>query len=66
MTEPFIDHRLAARQLLTITTLTEREGQFLGGLCYRAAPLSEKQERWLNILLDRHGIAPLDEGAAHG
>lgn len=60
MAEPFNDHRLAARQLLTVTTLTEREGQFLGGLCYRAAPLSDKQERWLSILLDRHNLPPLN------
>lgn len=56
----FTDHRLAARQLLTITTLSEREGQFLGGLCYRAAPLSEKQANWIKILLARHDLSPLD------
>lgn len=59
MAEPSIAHRLAARQLLTVITLNEREGQFLGGLCYRAAPLSEKQANWLRILLERHDI-PLD------
>jgi len=66
MAEPFIDHRLAARQLLTVMTLSEREGQFLGGLCYRAAPLSDKQANWLNILLDRHDITPLDGETVHG
>ena len=62
---PFTDHRLAARQLLTVTNLSEKEGQFLGGLCYRAAPLSEKQARWLSILLDRHGFAPFNDGGAN-
>lgn len=63
MSEPFDDHRLAARQLLTVTTLTEREGQFLGGLCYRAATLSDKQANWLAILLDRHALQALDREA---
>lgn len=60
MPNTFTDHRLAARQLLTVTTLSEREGQFLGGLCYRDAPLSDKQQRWLDILIERHGFTPLD------
>jgi hypothetical protein len=60
MAEPFHDHRLAARQLLTVTTLTEREGQFCGGLSYRAAPLSERQANWLKILLARHNLPSLD------
>ena len=62
---PFDNHQLAARQLLTITTLSEKEGQFLGGLCYRAAPLTDKQANWLNILLDRHNVTPLDGEPAH-
>lgn len=66
MSESFTDHRLAARQLLAVTSLTEREGQFLGGLCYRAAPLSDKQANWLNILLSRHNLAPLNEEVDHG
>jgi hypothetical protein len=60
MAENTIDHRLLARQILTVTTLREREGQFLGGLCYRDEPLSEKQMRWLMVLADKHGFAPLD------
>jgi hypothetical protein len=55
-----IDHRLLARQILTVTTLREREGQFLGGLCYRDEPLSEKQMRWLLVLSEKHGFTPLD------
>lgn len=64
MAKPFPDHRLAARQLLTLTNLTEREGQFLGGISYRLGPLTEKQERWLLILLDRHGFPSLADGGA--
>lgn len=64
--QPFIDFRLAARQLLTITALSEREGQFLGGLCYRKDSLTEKQARWLRILLERHHLPTLVEGGANG
>ena len=66
MADPFSDFRLAARQLLTVVNLTEKEGQFLGGLCCRTAPLTEKQANWLRILLDRHGFALFVEGGAHG
>lgn len=62
MSEPFTDFRLAARQLLTVATLSEREGQFLGGLCYRRDPLTEKQANWLRILLDRHHFPTLADG----
>jgi hypothetical protein len=61
----FTDHRLAARQLLTIVSLTEKEGQFCGGLSYRTAPLSEKQANWLRILLARHDLPTLDGEADH-
>lgn len=64
--ESFTDFRLAARQLLTLTSLSEKEGQFLGGLAYRTAPLSDKQANWLRILLDRHCLAPLTNGGACG
>jgi len=63
--EPFTDFRLAARQLLTVTNLSEKEGRFLGGLLYRTTPLTEKQERRLLILLDRHWFPALTEGGAH-
>lgn len=62
MSEPFTDFRLAARQLLTVTTLREREGQFLGGLCYRSEPLTEKQTNWLNLLLSKHHFPAFAEG----
>lgn len=64
MTESFTDHRLAARQLLTVTSLTEREGQFCGGLAYRKDEVTEKQRNWLRILLDRHGLPSLADGGA--
>ena len=66
MAKPFIDHRRAALALLTAgADLREKEGNFLGGIAYRADPMSEKQARWLGILLDRHGLPPLAEGGAH-
>lgn len=61
---PFTDFRLAARQLLTVTTLSEKEGQFLGGLSYRREPITDKQANWLRILLDRHSFSALAEGGA--
>lgn len=62
-----IDHRLLARQILTATTtLRERQGQFLGGLCFRDEPLSEKQMRWLKALAQEHGFASLDEESSNG
>lgn len=66
MSDAFTDFRLAARQVLTVVNLSEKEGQFLGGLCYRTAPLSEKQANWLRILLDRHGFPTLSGENAHG
>ena len=43
--------------------LTQREGQFLGGISFAERPLSEKQNRWLRVLLQRHGLADLMEAA---
>lgn len=63
MAKPFTRVADAARALLTVTTLSEREGQFCGGLSYRSAPLTEKQTRWLQILLSRHHLPPLRDGA---
>lgn len=54
----------AARALLS-EELTEKEGQFCGGLSFRSAPLSERQAKWLMALLHRHNLPPfLDERAA--
>lgn len=65
MPKTFIDFRLAARQLLTVPSLSEKEGQFCGGLSYRPDPITEKQANWLRILLDRHGFPSLAEGGAN-
>jgi hypothetical protein len=63
--DAFTDFRLAARALLTVETLSEKEGQFVGGLAYRSAPLSEKQANWLRILLNRHNLPHLVDGGEH-
>ena len=65
MAKPFPNHRAAARAVLAIDTLSEKEGQFCGGLAYRFAPLSDKQANWLRILLDRHGLPALIDGGDH-
>ncbi|MGE0773679.1 MAG: hypothetical protein AB7G25_09150 [Sphingomonadaceae bacterium] len=63
--KPFSDHRAAAMAILTSGgQLRPREGQFLGGLAFDANPLSEKQDNWLRILLDKHGLPPLEGGVA--
>ena len=62
---PFTSHQEAARAVLAIPTLSEREGQFCGGLAYRDAPLSDKQANWLSILLARHSLPPLASGGDH-
>ncbi|QCI92118.1 hypothetical protein [Novosphingobium sp. EMRT-2] len=51
MADPFLRFPDAARALLAVDSLSEKEGQFCGGLAYRTAPLSEKQANWLRILL---------------
>lgn len=63
---PFTDHKLAARALLALDGFSEREGQFLGGLAFRPYPLSDKQAKWLGILLARHDLPALvvEGGAA--
>ncbi|QUM71117.1 hypothetical protein [Sphingopyxis granuli] len=66
MAKPFNRFSDAARALLAVESLSEKEGQFCGGLAYRAAPLSDKQANWLCILLDRHGLPALAEGGEHG
>lgn len=66
MVNVFTDFRTASRALLAVDFLTEKEGQFCGGLAYRFAPLTEKQANWLCILLDRHGLPAFDEGGARG
>lgn len=62
MSGPFNSHREAARAVLSVLSLSEKEGQFCGGLAYRTAPLSDKQANWLRILLSRHSLPPLADG----
>lgn len=60
---PFLDHRSAAMAVLTSgAALRPREGQFLGGLAFDANSPTEKQAKWLHILLDKHGLPPLADG----
>ena len=62
MAEPPVDHRETARAILrTDAPLREKEGQSLGGLAYRAEPISERQANWLAVLGRRYG--PKDGGA---
>jgi len=62
---PFTDHRAAAMAILTSgAQLRAREGQFLGGLAFDANPLTEKQSNWLDILLRKHGLPPLESGVS--
>ena len=56
MVERFTTYNDAARALLAIDSLSEKEGQFCGGLAFRASPLSDKQAKWLRVLLDRAGL----------
>jgi len=65
MSAPFIDFRAAARALIASDApLSEREGQFCGGMAYRLNPATEKQLRWLGIILNKHGLPPIAEGGA--
>lgn len=69
MSAPFTDHGAAARAILSKAlagdaSLRGREGQFLGGLAFDPAPISEKQANWLGILLARHGLPALAGGDA--
>jgi hypothetical protein len=66
MAETFPNVPAAARALLALDCLSEKEGQFCGGLAFRTVPLSDKQANWLRILLSRHGLPALAEGGDHG
>ena len=66
MADPFCRFPDAARALLATDSLSEKEGQFCGGLAFRTAPLSDRQANWLRTLLARHGLPTLAEGGAHG
>lgn len=60
MTAPFTDRRSAALALLNSAPLNIREGGFCGQMVFAGA-VSEKQDRWFRILLDKHGLPPLAE-----
>lgn len=62
----FTRYQHAARELITIAPLKRKEGQFLGGLIFSEGPISEKQHHWLAVLLDRHGLPPLNPEAHLG
>ncbi len=65
MVDPFRTHADAALALINAgMPLKPREGQFLGGLTFDAASLSEKQRNWLVILLAKHGLPLLADGGA--
>jgi len=66
MADPFPCFTDAARALLAVDCLSEKQGQFVGGLAFRTAPLSDKQANWLRILLSRHGLPALVEGGENG
>ena len=65
MDKPFARFPDAARALLAVEALSEKEGQFCGGLAFRTFQLSDKQANWLRILLARHGLPALAEGGEH-
>lgn len=63
MADPFQTVREAALALLNAgVDLKQNEGQFLGGIAFATGDLTEKQERWLAILLQRHGLPALAGG----
>ncbi len=57
--------RAAALDLLVFAELTARESNFAGRVAFDVWPLSERQERWLRILLERHGLPALAPSAIH-
>ncbi len=61
---PFASHKAAALALINSDAqLKQREGQFLGGIAFAEYDLTPKQLNWLSILLKRHDLPPLAEGA---
>ncbi len=61
----FVNHREAAMAVITSgAALRPKEGQFLGGIAFDLNPLTEKQDEWLRILLEKHGLPSLAERGA--
>lgn len=65
MIEAFTAFPAAARALLAVQGLSQKEGQFCGGLAFRPWPISTKQAHWLRVLLARHDLPTLAQGAEH-
>lgn len=56
----FANHREAAMAVIVSgANLRPKKGQFLGGIAFDLNPLTEKQDEWLRILLERHSLPPL-------
>jgi hypothetical protein len=67
MAIPFTDPRQAALALLNSNQrLSRKAGSFLGQLVVDDMPMTEKQAAWLDKLLYRAGLPPLDNGGDHG
>lgn len=63
MSAPFTNHRDAALALLNGGgRLTRKAGSFLGQLCVDPMPMTDAQQDWLETLLDRAGLPPLEGG----
>ena len=64
MSAPFTSSRDAALALLNGSDrLTRKAGSFLGQLVADPSPLSPAQRGWLETLLERAGLPPLEGGA---
>lgn len=63
MSGPFSCHRDAGLALLNSDArLTRKAGSFLGQCAVDPMPLSEAQRGWLDTLLERAGLPPLEGG----
>ena len=63
MNAPFATVRARALGLLNSDArLTRKAGAFLGQCCVDPTPLSEAQADWLETLLARNSLPPLDGG----
>lgn len=64
MSAPFSTHREAALALLNAdprtSRLSRKAGSFTGQLCVDPTPMSDAQAEWLETLLERAGLPPLE------
>jgi hypothetical protein len=70
MSAPFDTPAAAAWALLVAcregsVTVSRRAASFLGETAIDPTPLSPKQRQWLDTLLDRAGLPPLDDDGPH-